>query len=239
LNNWTYVEGNPVNYVDDDGHVPHRPYTQSTTNNAGSGPDIRDLTNWLPKAAVYMATYPEIQAIKNLNSSTNSYDRLVAFIRFYNMVHAGAKFDVKLKIHDQLGDPIKLGGRWYEYSTPGNILFGFYGTAAGYDSETLHRGAGGAQLWDYVHWLWNGDQCKSVSVGGPDTYLDTSDDYYATMFGIWLYNTYYATTGTFTEYQFAEGLKVFPLSPELAEVADPGDYIPNTSGPYAADQFDQ
>jgi hypothetical protein len=54
-----YVEGNPVNLTDPTGH---------DYNNRETSPDMRDLTDWLPSAAVYMATDSEIKKINTVHS---------------------------------------------------------------------------------------------------------------------------------------------------------------------------
>jgi RHS repeat-associated protein len=236
-NAWLYVQANSINFTDPTGHDYE--YGEVIP------PDKRDLTNWLPSAAVYMATDPEILEFRRLISSTDGAKNFQGFLKFKNVVQAGARFDVKLKIKDRLGRSIKLGENWYEYSTSGNILYGFYGSAAGFKAETLHVGAGYAQVRDVLDWVWVvGYLCednpdKFPDFGGPAHYFDTPDDYHAVDFGIWLYQRYYVPTGTFTRDNFVQGLNSYEFAWGLRGVLNPKDYKPNTIGPYAPDYFEQ
>jgi len=233
LNRWAYVEGNPINYSDPTGNNPH----------FEDLPDRRDLTDWLPRAAVYMASDPAILEIKRLNLTQRTDQTIIAAFRFYNLVRDGARFDVKDEMLDTVGPIIKLGDYWYEYTTAGNILYGFYGLAAGYNEEILHKGAGYAQATDLFRWLWAiawcGDETQTFpDIGGPAHYYDTPEDDYAIDFGIWLYRRYYEPAGSFPLENLIEGLQIYEFSWGLHRVLDPGDYIPNTTGPYAPNEFD-
>jgi len=239
LNRWNYTQSNPVNYTDPSGL--HTSYQDRL-------PDARDLTDWLPRAAVYMATDPEITKINSLNNFRSpTCDDLAEWLakadaarRFYNIVKDGARFDVKDKIYNDLGKVIKLNRQWYEYSITGNILYGFYGMAAGYDKDTLHAGAGYAQLADFLRWLWKANhegEDEPVTID-PGYGLDTRDDYYAIEFGVWLYQNKYKNDGNFTTGEFTSSFFTFAYTPFLAHREDPGDYIPNMHGVYAPNYFD-
>ena len=68
------------------------------------------------------------------------------FADFYNLVRDEQPFDIKRTMGREFNkDRVKLGNYWYEFSTPGNIAYGFYGAAAGYNKPVLHVGAGIAQ----------------------------------------------------------------------------------------------
>lgn len=62
-------------------------------------------------------------------------------------------------VRAELGDTVMLrhiasgarGYRWYEYSVPGNIYFGWMGMAVGFLDWFLHVGAGVAEIIDPVH----------------------------------------------------------------------------------------
>ncbi len=72
------------------------------------------------------------------------------------LVRAGARWDFKVKIQQELGKTIMLchteGCEWFEYSVPGNIHYGYVGRAAGFDLRTLHFGASIAEITDPNHW---------------------------------------------------------------------------------------
>jgi hypothetical protein len=65
-----------------------------------------------------------------------------------------------------MGNSIRLCGvnecSWFDYSTPGNIFFGYVGRAAGFTGLELHAGATYAQLKDPENIpeqnAWHGDQ---------------------------------------------------------------------------------
>jgi RHS repeat-associated protein len=229
LNKWMYVEGNPINRVDPTGH---------DYRNNQLLPDKRDLTNWLPRAAVYISTDPAMMEVKNLLASDVLGDNIDAYIKFNNLVKANARFDVKVKIEQALGKKIKLGENWYEYSITGNFLYGFYGVSAGFNEKILHAGAGKAQIDDLLKQIWNEcDTRKYTELGGPSHFFDSYDDYHAIDFGIWSYHNYLEQYGYFTEENFIEGLDTFEYSWELNRVEDPGDYIP-ASKFYAPNEFD-
>jgi hypothetical protein len=157
---------------------------------------------------------------------------------FYNLVRTKARFDVKWKIKEGLGPHIKLGPNWFEFSAPGNILFGYYGDEVGYTSDLLHIGAGVAQVMDVGAWAWGvGGPNNFPGLGAPKTLMDTSDDYYAVDFGIFLHQNY-SGDGQLTELEFLEGLSTFKDSGKLGLVADPGDCKPSLAGHYAPNEFD-
>jgi hypothetical protein len=136
-----------------------------------------------------------------------------------------------IQIKNELGETVKFGSQWYEFSTPGNILYGFYGLAAGFAKQELHVGAGVAQWQDHVN--------KGSEIGDWSTLLDTSDDYYAIEFGFFLYENYYANDGELTESEFLEALSLFGDADKMAIKPTPEDpYIP-AEDEYETDDFYQ
>lgn len=133
----------------------------------------------------YMASHPAIQDIAKTHAMTLAahvpWAGAMTWSKFQELVRDYAPFDIKRNIEREFqGGPIKLGEYWYEYSTPGNIAYGFYGAAAGYDLPLLHAGAGAAQLKDaYID--------RDGPAGPWNYYGDTPDDYYAIEFGYYLY----------------------------------------------------
>jgi len=214
--NWdrfSYVQNNPLRYTDHTGH-----YLDDGCQMMGCSSDKRDLTSWTVAAAVDIVESKENKALETLNSTGIKPFKVAAYVSFYNLVADGQKYDVKDKIKGELGETIKLGDNWYEYSTPGNILYGFYGLAAGFSESELHAGGGVAQILDY---LKHGD-----IPGGPLTFFDTKVDYYAIEFGFYLYTEYYENDGILTVEEFLDALEEFTDVEKLDIAPPPEDYYP-------------
>lgn len=99
-----------------------------------------DLTGYL---AVAMTKHGQDSRVKiishtlvlaDLYQSTNDLARTAiwgtAYLAFNSLVGGGKEWDIKLKIREELRDAIVLCGtgvncRWVDYSTPGNIHFGY------------------------------------------------------------------------------------------------------------------
>lgn len=159
----------------------------------------------------------EMKEIAKLNSAgfgAHLEFKARAWAGFVGLVSNEAKYDVKVAIKDNLGENIQLGDKWYEYSTVGNILYGFYGLAAGFGKTELHAGAGAAQIIDIF--------AKGDMPGGPNTLFDTDDDYFAVEFGFYLFENYY-DDGILTENEFLEALAKYPHADMLALVPKPPD----------------
>ena len=207
--------------------------------------DKRDLTAWVIQAAEYTANYDEIEEIENLNKMTtesiggvNSTNRSLTFQlfaakKFYSLVHDGAIFDFKDKISITLGQSILIDGDWYEFSTAGNILFGYYGRAAGFSTQSLHAGAGVAQVIDFTKnfsGMSNGLQDDGARLGPISNFFDTPDDYAAVEMGAILYDQ----AGPLTYDVFSRVLQEYKN--EMALVTDPGNFQ-EANVIYQADYF--
>jgi len=228
---YAYVRNNPTGRIDPTGHMDR-------DDEVGSPRDRRDLTRWLVAAAIDSANSPEMQFIRDNNHAfvvtALISPALAGIITVGNMflfksyVGDGKKYDVKDKIYETLrGQVIILDGQAYEYSTVGNMLYGFYGREAGYTSKILHAGAGAAQYGDHQRC---GDE-----IGPLKTYMyDTPDDYYAVEFGMYLYDNYY-DDGVLTELELVTALRSFPDRDKLNHVSMPA-YVPATRI-YSAEEF--
>lgn len=103
----------------------------------------------------------------------------------------------------QLGRELVIGGEWFEYSTPGNIAYGFLGAALGFSKAEIYGGAGVAQAGDYatgcsgkspceIGPLYSPPMSRSGSPRGPYSPAifplgDTVDDAFAVRLGFELY----------------------------------------------------
>ncbi|MBL8098598.1 MAG: hypothetical protein JNK81_05420 [Anaerolineales bacterium] len=234
-NRYSYVGNRPINFNDPSGHYP---ICQPGVRCPPLG-DQRDVTQWLVVASVDAAESSEIKAIRILNESTNSNSgiapKAMAGALFYSLVHDGAKYDVKDKMQEEFGidSPVKIGDNWYEYSTAGNIFYGFYGTAAGWTEDELYVGAGAAQIAD--------NKLRGQDKLGPceaPYYCDTVEDHYAVEFGIYMYNEYYENDGSLTIADLKNAMDKFEHSDKLAIVKSPKNFQPRYNN-YAASKFYQ
>ncbi len=213
LNRYSYVLNNPLRFVDPSGHA----YEQS----AGSVFDPnywRDLLLWLVREANRNVRLPEVRSMHSLNAAGNSSPvglaiKAPAVGVFFELVKDSAPWDFKDKIERRLGERVRLEGEWFEYSTPGNIHYGFVGAAAGYSLEGLHVGAGAAQLRDSL--------LEKGPVGSGWTLFDTEDDYYAVEFGFRLYHEAYASDKTLTVAEFDSLLVKYENLDKMARKAEP------------------
>jgi hypothetical protein len=128
---------------------------------------------------------------------------------------------------------VKIGDNWYEYSTPGNIIYGFYGKAAGFTDDELYRGAGTAQQIDYY---WN----KEGDLGPTEApfYGDTEDDHYAVRFGIYLYDNYYKNDKELTKKELLDAFDNYEYADKMALRNKPENFLPRNKY-YRANHFYQ
>jgi len=154
------------------------------------------------------------------------------------LVMPNGKYDVKLGMEKLLNTQvIKIGSKWYEYSTAGNILFGYYSHAAGFTLQELQKGAGAVQVYDYYrHMCFANSEC-GAPLGTQDTFYDSSDDFSAIQFGYELFDSDAATDGIITPEEFTIALDNYSGPYPLDVRPDPGNYLPG--GPYPADYFYQ
>lgn len=234
FNRSCYVGNNPLLYADPSGHAPLR--REAGLGGVGSGgksgggcKDKRDLTDWLARALVDSANNPNIKIIAKLNSRKNAGASLAAAERFFSMVHNDAYFDVKWNIRQEVGRAVKIGNNWLEFSTPGNIMFGFYGSAAGFSPRSLYAGGGVAQHIDYTqHQLGISEHPEESADLGPSGYPyygDSEDDHYAIQFGIDLYKQY-QKTGELTASDLTAALDRLPYKSKLNLLGAPSNCNP-------------
>ena len=239
LNRYSYVGNRPLNMIDPSGHCEIESYTSGGTCTPPPMPtqpqngDSRDLTPWIVEELNFLPTIPESQTFAtSFETSPGALSpncMLCAYYYFYQLVADGAPLDVKDKILQEVGKVIKLGDSWFEYSTAGNILFGYYGAAWGFSSAELHSGAAVAQLQDFIR--------NPNTPLGPR--IDTTDDYYGIELGIILYNEGFAPDGTITSEEFVDILSTYEHANSLA-VMEPhvrALSIQNPNWPYSQGYF--
>ncbi len=245
LNRFAYVVNNPLALVDPSGHAYER--------GAGGGggkpktsnqPDARILTRWLAKELNRYATLPEGQYLREMNNAANRtagqvslpislpLKALWTFDYFKQIVQDGAPLDVKDQVLTRLGSTIKIGDYWFEYSTVGNITYGFYGSAWGFSRQILHLGAGKAQRDDYHR------NPETTPLGPIWYYNDTPDDYYAIEFGMLLYDEAYLPDGLVTEDEITALLTDFTHLDKMAIRPRPPGNAFHPEWPYEAGYFD-
>jgi RHS repeat-associated protein len=153
---WVYVGNNPVNATDPSGMAPFSGAYDAPAGSTERSWDDRNLTWWLYQELVTNVDGPEASQIRRLWNSRNPLDKAAGAQKWINLVADGCRWDFKDRIHDLVGDTIMLrhiaggrvGYRWYEYSVPGNIFFGWMGMAVGLPDWMLHVGAAYAEVTD-------------------------------------------------------------------------------------------
>ena len=221
-NRYSYVGNRPIILNDPTGHEGGDCYDRGYCQK-----DYRDLTAWLVLAAVDITNSPEMQNIKVLNTFGGDGGlggKITAFWEFKGLVGDGKKYDVKDEIKNQLGNKTKIGDQWFEYSTAGNILYGFYGRAVGFSKTELRAGAGYAQWADYKRDPKNG-------VGPCDSkhFCDTKVDYYAVGFGMYLYDEYYERDNQLTQTDLLEAMEKYQDIDKMDVVNAPKTFRPQRS----------
>jgi len=230
---YAYVNNNPIKYTDPSGHKP-------CWATAHYSCDKNDVTDWLARALTDTASSTEISFVSRYLfgegvKGAGSY--FVGMAMYLQIVRPGGKFDVKLEILNMLGNNVKIGNKWYEYSVTGNILFGYYSNAAGFDLKSIQKGAGWAQRYDYkAKGCPDGPACDAV-LGTKDTYSDSPDDFSAIQFGYELFDSDAAIDGVITADELTTALDNYVGPYPLNIVNGPRDFVPG--GPYPTDYFYQ
>ena len=166
---------------------------------------------------------------------------LAAYLKFYNLEGGHKEWDVKIKTLAELKEGIILCGvicDWFDYSTPGNIHFGFIAYRA-----KIHQGvaavAGGAlEQWDAIkkeHRIYPEYCSQNASI----LYCDNPQDQAAVDFGYMLAEKY-STTPTITEKMLKSELTAFWMSKfqrPPAGFIPPHPAYPDLRNDYSADHF--
>jgi RHS repeat-associated protein len=262
---WVYVAGNPVNVTDPTGMAP---LVGAYEGSAGTGQawwDDRDLTWWLYQEMVTNVAGPDATEIRRLLNSWNPLDKYEGTRKWISLVADRCRWDFKHRIRARLGDTAMLrhtasgsrGYRWYEYSVPGNIFFGWMGMAVGFPDWFLHVGAGVAEVIDPAH-QERGDctitqqvrvhiemdrlgidrdlqQNVCINPEWCGTNFDEPGDWWNVEFGIQLYKTHGPGLG-YSQWLTFLGSRGWSLTPAASSPENVGRHR-NTAFPYQVGYF--
>jgi hypothetical protein len=241
LNRYSYVRNNPLQLTDPSGHC-YVAGTPGVTPVNWCGEERKssiNLTSWLARTLHANATGPKVQQIRRSmqpfspgltgEPSSGLAGLLVGLLTFKEQVQDHAQWDFKHKIYGAFKNAVFLCGTksclGVEYSTAGNIHYGFVGKAADIDDETLLWAAGYAEVTDPIH-RKNGESMTNnpyfFGIQGyynPEwaaSHYDDPKDQAAIKFGIALYDTYGADVSPeqfeafITNYASAFGMDYVP-----------------------------
>ena len=250
-NRFTYVKNSPLKYIDPSGHreIECNPGEPGCDRNGRQLPDGRDLTDWLVRELRTNATGSAVGLIQHLFTSSGhefgvaATGAPAAYVEWYRLNHDGARFDFKDRIDLLVGESIMLCGLydcgWYDYSTPGNIHYGFVGAASGFSLETLHFGASYAEITDPDHANDPEENLINSFYFQPEwasTMYDDPLDYNAIEFGYALYRSF-GPDLTVEQLQWAFTLYAKVLNHPLQTSAVPTQPYYNPDWPYPVGYF--
>jgi RHS repeat-associated protein len=150
LNPYVYGSDNPINLVDPSGSRPE-----------DSFPSWQDppVVTYIHRQMIDNAQGPIVTQLLEWNSSWSlgmrpGQAKLQAYALFGWMVFPGHEWDPKDYIRGKFykGVSQEIGDHWYYYDLWGNIMFGYLGTAAGFQEWELLNGAGLVQLVTDARW---------------------------------------------------------------------------------------
>jgi RHS repeat-associated protein len=206
FNRYAYVLNSPLKYTDPTGH--------DVDCERGDGACRRQV--WA----------------EALNVTVSGVNVAIGMWQFREKVQHYGEWDIKRTMLATLRSKVTVicgAGkcRGVDYSTAGNILYGFVGTHIGLDSGTLYRGGGHAETTDESHSnqprTWHDNPLFGIPTHGyfneqwASTYYDDPTDHEAIRLGIDLYATFGADMtyeeyiGFLTEHMDDYGLDFKPL----------------------------
>ena len=266
LNRYAYVLNNPLRYTDPSGRalcedadceIRWRQRSDGSYQPIGLFPpgvpfDARDLTYYLYALINNNVDSPQILAISSLNTVAGINPvlggfHIAALWGFASLVGTDKVWDVKDQIEYELGEVTRLchagGCVWVDYSTVGNIHFGFLAERAGFANWETHLGASYAEITDPDH---DGApyQIIHLNVAGrtvrgyfnpayASAAFDDPKDRNAINFGQALYRTY----GLHPTLRQIQALMT-DYADTFALVSPPGGTFSHPEYPYRGDYFD-
>jgi len=146
LNRYLYAANNPINIVDPAGLRGEEP------------PPVAIWTTREMVRNVQSVTLKTILVLNKMNRNSvgiaATSSKLSALALFGWMVRQRGPWDPKPYIEDHSIPPHsqQIGQYWYYYDVWGNVMFGYLGSAAGFQEWELLNGGGLAQLVTDVRW---------------------------------------------------------------------------------------
>lgn len=147
---------------------------------------------------------------------------LTAGLLWYDAVKTHGLWDFKHRIYREVGESIRLAGRWYRYDVPGNIFYDYMGVAIGFNEQILHCGAGFAAM--RAGTGTTTDWRKVCKADPPD-----DRDAIEAGFDLWI-----QTLGNVTGDALKAALARHPL---IATSSPPSEPVPNPHWPYPIGYF--
>ena len=193
---YAYAYNNPLNYTDPSGHFPELPPNDGPCLDGNcdfNPPDEQvDMTEWLVNELANQAQVIQQDDQAHLDqciSGGNSFECYIEFVGYLYGSHLDwfgnyGKYDIKRGMKEIYGGAVVLCGNegcsWVDYSTPGNIMYGYLSAVRGV-SQTASWIAGGI-----LESLDN----EKVNWGYSSSWFDNPGDKAAVDFGYQLFEIY-------------------------------------------------
>jgi RHS repeat-associated protein len=143
LNKWLYVYANPTTYTDSSGLFPSCDEYERA-----------DLTQWLIDemntnrkswvASVmryYIRRWNETKHVDDpIIGGGDQSSLAVGFFIFADLLQGNGVLDFIIKIHQLIGENVRISENWYAFDVPGNIHYGFLGSDVGISKKLLFCG---------------------------------------------------------------------------------------------------
>ena len=205
-NRFSYTINNPVKFVDSSGHAYEdgqgilwrrngdgqlRPINLYAP---GAGHSDRDLTYFAATQANQQANSGILQYLQEINGRHGITGRGLTFQLYEKLVGDGKPWDFKDQIKNELGESFRLCSQqdctWVEYSTLGNILYGYTSMIAGFTQFEIRGGAGYAEARDPENKENYNTPFGYFPLDRLLTGFDDAEDYHAVGAGIEMYIRY-------------------------------------------------